>query len=450
MVQPVPVSVSGPLQSLRIAAMIIDLCSDDEGVENLKPKTNVGKNTRKRSCARPPKDEVSSDEEVPKDEIQKKKKKLGNETSITTTTTTTTTSSSVSNNSRVEKAYLAARAKGVRSRTFDLRKIPAKEVIPTGRTIKKMAAWSSSLWPALREFLQNTIDHLSLLDNSTGRINAALTLSADIEGSSTIYRFKCNDELICSIYTIDSDELVIEQAYTFPIPPRALDTGVPDTSKQNSITAGGFGDGFKTAAVALLALGEPTCNSLTWTFHALNSTITWDFVGCRREAVGSFAASKVLEVHIQHSELDQDQDQEAAPRHRHALVPETNKENWMVQRVKVRGIGPAFLREAVPRLQVFWAPDSPPSPSLSLSPSPSPSSIQMLSISAHPSGGGDYLARASSVPLVSPTPNSTTPPSPSHALPGVYVKGIYIRAPKIEVHIYISIIICIYIYIIIK
>ena len=43
------------------------------------------------------------------------------------------------------------------------------------------------------------------------------------------------------------------QAFTFPLHPRALDTGVADRTKGGEATAGGFGDGFKTAAIALLA-----------------------------------------------------------------------------------------------------------------------------------------------------------------------------------------------------
>ena len=151
-----------------------------------------------------------------------------------------------------EVAYLAELDASVRARSFDLDNLPVNEVIPTGRTIRLMAAWNSEdspHWPALREFLQNTQDHLVLWKE--GRLNPALKL--DRKDTNNTINFKCGNELICAISTPSNNKLVIEQFYTFPLPLRALDTGVPDVSKVSSSTAGGFGDGFKSAVVALLA-----------------------------------------------------------------------------------------------------------------------------------------------------------------------------------------------------
>ena len=168
-----------------------------------------------------------------------------------------------------------------------------------GRTIKKMTAWSG-MWPPIREFMQNTIDHLKLVDHVTGRRHAALKLTVSNDSENTLsYSFHCGDVFICAIRVVSANEIEIEQAYTFPLPPRALDTGVPDTTKLGGSTAGGFGDGFKTAAVALLSLGKSNFQELSWTFIEGGRRIIWDFTGCHRSAVGSFAACEVLEVHIQ-------------------------------------------------------------------------------------------------------------------------------------------------------
>ena len=111
-----------------------------------------------------------------------------------------------------------------------------------------------------------------------------------------VIRFVCvrpvRDEVICAI-TVDDDELIIEQAYTFPLHPRALDTGVIDQSKQNSSAAGGFGDGFKTAAIAILAMG----GEMDWRFEAEGQCISWTFEGELRRAVGVLS-SKVLNMRI--------------------------------------------------------------------------------------------------------------------------------------------------------
>ena len=61
----------------------------------------------------------------------------------------------------------------------------------------------------------------------------------------------CQEQEVCK-FIASADELVIEQLYTYPIASRSLDTGVVDTSKtSDSNQAGGFGDGCKTADVAL-------------------------------------------------------------------------------------------------------------------------------------------------------------------------------------------------------
>ena len=119
-----------------------------------------------------------------------------------------------------------------------------------------MSAWAG-LWPALREFMQNTIDHLHLL-GSDGRLNAALEMSHEPlpSGGGTVVRFTCGEVEVCAIRAED-DTLTIEQAFTYPMHPRALDTGVSDRTKGGEATAGGFGDGFKMAAICPCAAVAP-------------------------------------------------------------------------------------------------------------------------------------------------------------------------------------------------
>ena len=140
----------------------------------------------------------------------------------------------------LERAYLRAREADVRARTFDLRQV-VPTTVQTGRTIKPMSAWCG-LWPALREFMQNSVDHLELFKG--GGLNPAVLLRGPTAraGGGTELAFCCaaggGDVLtiVC-----EDDELTITQRHTYPIHPRALDTGVADSTKSGGKTAGGSG-----------------------------------------------------------------------------------------------------------------------------------------------------------------------------------------------------------------
>lgn len=311
----------------------------------------------------------------------------------------------------LQASFIKARQRSVKSCSFDLAQIAPHEVISTGRTIKKLPAWKG-LWPPLRELFQNTIDHLGLMDPKTGRRHAALEMRTsssvdDDTGECALgYDFVCGDEIICSIRAIGPDQLVIEQAYTFPLPPRALDTGVPDRSKQGANTAGGFGDGFKTAAVALLAMPGNTCQELTWIFETAGQTIEWQFLGKKKNSIGNFSACHTLEVHISRAPLSK----EASGCSRGRGRSISRDQHCMTQILRHKGVGDAFLNECVPRLQVFWTIDD-------------DFQENMLSVV-----GGDFLCDARHLPPI-PSPLEGRPPlSP---LPGVYVRGIWVRSPKI-------------------
>ena len=342
-------------------------------------------------------------------------------TSLKHSTSPTAVSSSDSGNfvltskpsEKEASSYLKARANSVKSKSFDISKSPAHEIIRTGRTIKKMTGWKG-LWPAIREFMQNTIDHLNILDHNTGRRNAALELNVTNHQNEVIYTFSCGGESICTIYVKGNDELIIEQAYTFPLPARALDTGVPDVTKLKGDTAGGFGDGFKTAAVALIALGENIFKELKWTFYIEKEKIAWNFVGCDRDAIGTFAACQVLEVHITKTPLSSTH---------HPAV----KNNTMQQHIHCKDIGKVFLNEAVSKLQVFWHVNE----------------SLLISVPSHNKrGGGSYLADVLTMPTLpvinnskgsSSTSTSTTSSNLSNRpLSGIYIKGIWVKSSKIQ------------------
>mmetsp|Transcript_50294 Transcript_50294/g.132827 ORF Transcript_50294/g.132827 Transcript_50294/m.132827 type:complete len:822 (+) Transcript_50294:738-3203(+) len=283
------------------------------------------------------------------------------------------------------QAYLRGRATAVKARSFDLTKLK-EGVVPTGRTIRPMAAWKD-LWAPLREFLQNTIDHLSLFKD--GALHPALTLTrtAGGAGGAPLLTFACGDTRVCTIEAV-ADELTITQWFTYPLHPRALDTGVADTTKGGEGTAGGFGDGFKTAVVACLALPGGACRAIEWEMVGGGRRITWDFRAAKREAVGTFSSATVLEVDI-----------------RSEAARAAAGDNIFRQRLAVRGIGAAFLRLGMARLQLFHTID------------------EAVALTTR---RGDVLCRAADQPPLLGGDGASRPE------PGVYVRGIWVRSPPIE------------------
>ena len=265
------------------------------------------------------------------------------------------------------------------------------------------AAWSKTYWPVLRELLQNTMDHLHLLKD--GRLNPALhvTVTSDDNDRETSIQFMCGSEPVCTISTPSDDEVQIEQLYTFPLPSRALDTGVPDTVKRSSSShaAGGFGDGFKTAAVALLASKKDPQASLEWIFYSTTSSssktkISWIFEGSTREAVSTFAECRVLQVRIEKQSAG-------------AGLGASSKgqDHVMHQIIKAKGIGSTFWKEAVPKMQMFWE----------LNP--------QHVISTKQNGCGNFIGNPVEHALAGGGTNRCHPAS------GVYVRGIWVRSAKI-------------------
>eukprot|EP00591_Stephanopyxis_turris_P010408 CAMPEP_0195525508 /NCGR_PEP_ID=MMETSP0794_2-20130614/25991_1 /TAXON_ID=515487 /ORGANISM="Stephanopyxis turris, Strain CCMP 815" /LENGTH=990 /DNA_ID=CAMNT_0040655987 /DNA_START=150 /DNA_END=3122 /DNA_ORIENTATION=+ len=377
---------------------VIDLLMDSSDDEEKKEEYPARKVSRpSRNCRR---DRQTYGKEVgcvteKEDNLEKDILKKDSEEQKSSSAFSDTKFEKLSADGRKIEAYLRARRSGVKKRSFDLNRIPKSEVIPTGRTIKRMNAWTGH-WPALREFMQNTIDHLGLLDSRTGRRHEALHLDVEAAGCGgqlATFRFMCKEESVCTI-EVFRDELIIEQLYTFPIAPRALDTGVPDMDKSTEASAGGFGDGFKTAAVALLALGKDF-ESLEWKFDAQGQHITWSFEGACRAAVGRFAKCSVLQVRIDRMEKSTGEESDV-------------KENVMQQLIKVKGIGKSFIEKTVPRLIVFWDLDD-------------------SALIASRKTGGDFIAKASvQPPIAKGALGSNLKPES-----GVYVRGIWVRTSKI-------------------
>jgi len=318
-------------------------------------------------------------------------------------------------------ATVAARLKSLEAatqkRSFPLSKIPQHQVISTGRTIKPMKAWKGH-WPALREFMQNTIDHLGLMDGKTGRRHSAIDLRVSKGGNGGTlgtFQFTCEDENICTIDAFH-DELVITQWYTFPIASRALDTGVPDTTKglASSNQAGGFGDGFKTAAVALLA-SPKEFESLKWYFDAGGEKIVWTFEGLTRQSIGTFAKCQVLQVRIDRAgskgvvHSKENIGNSTLPRKKTGkLEVPHGKDCTMKQVIKVKGIGKSFINQAVRRLVVFW-------------------DVHDTAILHTRGNGGDFLASTLDMrPLFDGALGLDLKPES-----GIYVRGIWVRTPKI-------------------
>ena len=303
----------------------------------------------------------------------------------------------------VVAAYMRAREASVKARAFPLSQV-ASSTVATGRTIKAIPGWSGH-WPPIREFMQNVIDHLELRKQDGLHPALSRHVFADADGATRIV-FCCADEPVCVIVA-SQDRLSIGQTHTFPLHTRALDTGVDDTSKGGEATAGGFGDGFKTGIVGLLALPGGQCRDVTWEMRGGGRQVSWRFVGAPRAAVGTFAKSTVLEVHVtNHESRDGFAPDICASDARTAAGSRLRiAENVLVQRYDVRNIGRAFLQEALPRLSIFWRLDR----------------SSVLSTRR-----GDLLAEAARQPSCLDVAGS---PGPE---PGVYIRGIWVRKPFIE------------------
>uniref|UniRef100_A0A6S8YFX9 Uncharacterized protein n=1 Tax=Chaetoceros debilis TaxID=122233 RepID=A0A6S8YFX9_9STRA len=306
-------------------------------------------------------------------------------------------------------SYIQNLEKNAQKRKYSLSKLSSREVIATGRTIKSLKAWKGH-WPPLREFLQNTVDHLSLMDEKTGRRRACLDMEVAKEGKNRgEISFTCQDTPICKFEVPNADEVIIEQNYTFPISSRAVDTGVDDTSKSsNSAQAGGFGDGFKTVATTLMANSKKgDFDSLKWDFYAIpeKTKLTWSFEPLEKEKVATFAKCQVLQVVIDKCKMNNDEVE--------SFRKGVNSGYIMRQKIKVKNIGKFFLEQAVTKFMVFWDLDD-------------RTLISTLSRRGGRGTSGDCIGPISEQPkLFNGTLGNLQPKS------GIYVSGIFVRNAKI-------------------
>ena len=319
----------------------------------------------------------------------------------------------------------------VKRRTFPLSQILDREVINTGRTIKPLKAWKGH-WPALREFLQNTIDHLHLMNGSSGRREQCLKIEVTNKNENEksnknnnilSITILCQEEAICKI-TVSNDKVVINQLYTYPISSRALDTGVPDSAKSSSSSqAGGFGDGFKTAAVALIANNNSKkkndFQALKWYFYATQEKvkIEWDFVGLTRESVATFEECQVLQVKIKKECMKAKELNEIFNEYPVEMKDGkgfSGRDYIMRQVIQVKGIGKSFMEETIPRLVVFWNLNE--------------TSLTAMSARSTRASGGDFIAPVDLQHTIFDGASGKIIKPKS----GVYVKGIYVRPSKIK------------------
>ena len=305
------------------------------------------------------------------------------------------------------------------SSSFDIDGSLKPGVYETKRNVVVLKSWCGGLWAALREILQNVVDHLHLFEVGVGRrLTVDLNVSAisgepgggtsgkatrptanashhlrngtivrvtnaskegkvemgvvqayssdskayrikffapngrqtriqegvpegsvrekgsELEAGGRMYTFVCGSRMLCS-FAVTQDKLVVTQNFTFPMHPQALNTGVQDREKKSGIGAGGFGDGFKTAAIAMLAQEELRAE-LDWKFFADGKRISWDFKVKCEDPVANFEAMNWLNVHV-------------------GVVQDSAStlDRVMVQTYKAVGIGNAFLDVATHRFEVF-------------------------------------------------------------------------------------------------
>mmetsp|Transcript_45033 Transcript_45033/g.88616 ORF Transcript_45033/g.88616 Transcript_45033/m.88616 type:complete len:143 (-) Transcript_45033:184-612(-) len=104
----------------------------------------------------------------------------------------------------------------------------------------------------------------------------------------------------------------------------------------------------------------------------------------------------------------------------------------MTQRICVKGVGTVFVKDAVPKLTVFWDLPPPPTPSPSSSSSSDGGGLPLPFLIGMAAGrrggsGGDFLADANSLPFIpvagggtgsaSSSSSSSSPPPPPSSSP---------------------------------
>ena len=298
----------------------------------------------------------------------------------------------------LQEKYLKQLHDNVKAKTFDIQgeqHIPlGKTEVNTYRTIRQANVETGFRhWAILREFMQNSMDQLQLFER--GRLNPALKI--DFVDSRTLH-FVCGDIRILTISTPTEDEFHITQSYTFPLHPDVLRTGICDITKLGADKAGGFGDGFKTAACSLLAEGEGS--SLVWKFFIPGWLIEWNFESHTQDTASHLARQCHLNVVMERTAQDR-----KIQRHGNTK----REEPVMYQFVKAAGIGTSFWKEAFPRLQVFW--------------NLKPESL----LSAN--DGQDFVGRDEDHSLVETTEPRGT--AIKHPQSGVYVRGIWVTRSHI-------------------
>ena len=291
---------------------------------------------------------------------------------------------------------LRSRASKYAENTRDVK----SHTVDTGRTIRKQRGWDK--WAIVREFLQNTVDHLQLLDPQTGFRRRVVDMKRSL-GKKPRVTFSVMGVTLCTILVNSDDKLTIEQHFTPTLSARALETGARDIEKHasGSASAGGYGDGFKSAAQALLARhGE-----LVWSFHGTARKVSWTFAGEPRLQEGTFQEARVMIVQVKSRKVRPNE-----PTNAHQLM--------MRQAITCPGIGTAFLEQGLRRFTAFW-------------PTPPPVS-SMVVLRAH------HTLLASPKAFSRRADHEDVAPEP-----GLYVKGIWVKSPSIPDTVFCSMDLCV-------
>ena len=211
--------------------------------------------------------------------------------------------------------------------------------------------WGTSLWPPLREYVQNIVDALNLVDKygflhpwievevvrwSVGDISAKTLRFKVLEQSALAGA--CSSQINLLDITVQGpDKLVFRQHMTCPLSPLTLISGVADTHKEgNPAQTGHFGCGQKEAWRQLK--GVPGCKLIN-------------------EMWGNETQRVHQEVHIQEPTLSSRRHvvpHELYVRNKSKEGPRHRKETYVYQQtIELEGIVQSFMDEVVSRFAFF-------------------------------------------------------------------------------------------------
>lgn len=174
----------------------------------------------------------------------------------------------------------------------------ARHTRDTNTGIRARPHWDS-LYPVIRELLQNSFDHL--LIRKSNHLRPEIKLEASRKGTCTkqiVFKLPITNVTLL-IIEIKPNTLIFKQYYTNPLSGTAIVNGVVDTQKgkgeNGDVCTGGFGVGFKDAAAALFSFTDlsPT---MDWKMYHEEGEVSWKFAAALQRADPSLTVTKVLKI----------------------------------------------------------------------------------------------------------------------------------------------------------